>query len=295
MKTTITLFFSLFFMVSFAQVPNGGFENWTNMGTYSDPDNWATLNALTSIMGVATCEQGTPGSPGNYYMKLTSKDVPGLGVMPGIAFTGVLDVTTMEVKAGFPYTSRPGALNGKWQYMAYGADQGAVMAALTKWNSSTMTSDTIAMAAMPLPGMVHVWTNFTIPFVYFSSATPDTAIIAIMASGSDTPVANSYVWVDNLSFSGTAGIEDDPSAAKFVLSPNPATDKLAVNYNAEGTEQVIIKIYDINGRLVNEFMPGFSTRGENREVINLSGMSKGMYLLQMILGEKTTSSKFVIE
>jgi len=41
----------------FAQIPNNGFESWTNMGTYFNPDQWGTLNNTTAAGGVYTCTQ----------------------------------------------------------------------------------------------------------------------------------------------------------------------------------------------------------------------------------------------
>ena len=54
-----------------AQIPNNGFENWTTVGTYSNPDNWATLNSLTAPFSIYTATKGMPGSPGSSYLKLT--------------------------------------------------------------------------------------------------------------------------------------------------------------------------------------------------------------------------------
>ena len=45
-------------------IPNNGFENWTSMGTYNNPDNWASLNDLTATMNTFTCVKGTPGVVG---------------------------------------------------------------------------------------------------------------------------------------------------------------------------------------------------------------------------------------
>lgn len=70
---------------AFAQIPNSGFENWTTMGSYSNPDNWDQLNAMTNPNSVYTCVKGTPGNPGSSYIKLTSKTVGTMGVMHGLA------------------------------------------------------------------------------------------------------------------------------------------------------------------------------------------------------------------
>src|SRR5213595_686522 len=96
---------------AFAQIPNSGFENWTN----NDPDNWSTANPYTSISGVYTCTKGTPGNPGTGYLKLVTKNVPLLGRnIPGAAFSGQITVNlaagTVTPKSGFPFTQRPQAL-----------------------------------------------------------------------------------------------------------------------------------------------------------------------------------------
>lgn len=74
MKKSMYTFFAVcsFVATATAQLPNPGFETWTNMGTYENPDGWATLNDLTTMSGIYTATKGTPGSPGSSYLKLTS-------------------------------------------------------------------------------------------------------------------------------------------------------------------------------------------------------------------------------
>ena len=252
------------------------------------------MNPVTAILGVYTCEKGSPGVPGSYYMKLTSKNVTGMGVVGALAFTGTMDVVAGTTYYGFACNSRPASLTGKWQFMAYGADQGGCMAALTKWNPTTMVPDTIAILGTAFQGMVMSWANFSLPFTYMSSETPDSAIIMFTASG-DTPVALSYVYIDNLTLSGSVDIQEDFNDNKFSLSPNPASEKLSMTYHATETARVVISIFDINGKLVNEFYPGYSTAGENREVISLLGIAPGTYVVQLALGSKVTSDKLIVE
>ena len=114
---------------TFAQIPNNGFENWTSMGNYSIPNSWGCLNDMTASKGIYTCEKGTPGDPGNYYLKLTSKTVTGSGVVPGIAVCGTLDQTTKKPLKGFAFNQRPVSLTGNWQYMVFGSIQGYIESA----------------------------------------------------------------------------------------------------------------------------------------------------------------------
>ena len=81
-------------------IPNGGFENWSMPNGYNVPDSWATLNDLTAPLTVYTCTKGTPGSPGASYLKLTSKSVAGIGVVPGVAVSGSLNSSSFFIFAG---------------------------------------------------------------------------------------------------------------------------------------------------------------------------------------------------
>lgn len=136
-----------------AQIPNSGFETWTNTGSYMTPTGWDNLDSMTSSLSVYSCMQGTPGNPGSYFLKLVSKNA-GLGVVPGIAISGKMNATTMQPQSGFALASRPQSLTGSWQYMAYGSDQGFIYTQLTKWNTTTMKRDTVAVALQNLTGMV---------------------------------------------------------------------------------------------------------------------------------------------
>ncbi|WP_454047015.1 BspA family leucine-rich repeat surface protein [Chryseobacterium sp. Marseille-Q8038] len=70
---------------------------------------------------------------------------------------------------------------------------------------------------------------------------------------------------------------------KLSLYPNPAVDDIHI----EGLSDIKnYRIFDAAGRLVQEGNP-------NNDMINVGSLSKGNYILQLILKEKTISSKFI--
>src|SRR5271157_5926898 len=167
MKIYLSIILLFTIMVTQAQsIPNAGFENWTSKGSYSDPDSWMCFNDLTASKSVYTCEQGTPGDPGNYYLKLTSKTVTGIGVVPGYAVSGTFNTTTLQPLKGFAFNQRPLNLTGNWQYMIFGSSPGYIKVQLTRWDSSMKTRMTVASADSVLPGMVMSWASFSIPLTY---------------------------------------------------------------------------------------------------------------------------------
>ena len=281
---------------AFAQIPNASFETWTTHTGYDTPDSWANLDSVTNAASVYTCEKATPGYSGTAFMKLTSKTVPIVGVVPGVAVCGTLDMTTFMPKSGFAYSSRPGNLSGAWQYMAYGADAGHIAVLLSKWNTSLSRRDTVAFTNYALPGMVMVWGTFSIPLTYFSAATPDSAIIVLSASGA-TPVANSYLWVDTLAFTGTAptGITSiATNQASFSVSPNPSTSTTTILYNSVSENNIVISINGIDGRSVTNLSLK-TIIGENKFAIDVSDFGKGIYIIRVADGQNTQVQKLIVE
>lgn len=136
MKNFIVFIFLIKLSVtSLAQIPNNGFETWVNMGNYSIPTQWTTMNSFTDFDDVYTCLQGSPGFPGTSYIMLTTQAVTGLGIVPGLAVTGTIDSINYAIQGGFPYSQRPQYLLGNWQYMPFsGTDFGYISIILTKWN-----------------------------------------------------------------------------------------------------------------------------------------------------------------
>lgn len=277
-----------------AQIPNAGFENWTSMGSYSNPDNWDQLNSMTTSMSVYTCIKGTPGNPGSSYIKLTSKTVGTMGVMPGLAVAGTIDMMTMKPKSGFPFTQMPISLTGSWQHMASGSDQGFVAVYLTKWNTSMMMRDTIGMGMQTLSGMVMSWATFNIPITYMSSTVPDSAMIVLSSSG-NTPVANSYLYVDNLAFNGnTVGIKNiDNYLTGISVYPNPSSGSLAVELNASKASSIRLQLTDVTGKIVKE-VSATEVFGNYKTTLNATGVAQGAYFLKITANDAVEVKKVLI-
>jgi len=279
---------------TYAQIPNSGFENWTTASGYSTPDGWGNLNSFTSVMSVYTCTQGTPGDPGNSYLKLTSKTVPSIGTVPGIAVSGTIDAGTMTPKSGFASTSRPQYLTGNWQYM-YGAsssDVGFISVLLTKWNSTSNKRDTVAYAIKNLTGMAMSWASFSITLNYMKGVTPDSAMIILSASGT-TPSNGSYLYVDNLAFSGNVlGVNDIAALnSSIVIYPNPAANN-ELTISADKTIISSVEIFSIDGKLIKQTGSSIHT---NQFTIDIADLNKGYYFIKAITQEGTVTKKFIRE
>lgn len=284
-------------IVAQIQIPNGGFENWTNMGSYETPVSWSTLNGASVSSGTYTCEQGTPGNPGSFYLKLTSKKNSSNVVVQAIAVYGTLNTTTIKAIGGYPFTQRPVKLTGSWQYMSGSTlSRGYINVQLTRWDTVQHRRDTVASLQHVLTSMVMSWTNFSLSLTYSDSVShPDTCTI-VLAASSNTPMENDFLYIDNLGFDGyntdttststgggtgtntggtgtNTGVEQQESG-NINIFPNPVvTDEFTINTN-KSTENAELMIYNIAGTLMKSV-----TLNQNQQKVNVEGLKSGCYLI----------------
>jgi hypothetical protein len=233
------LFYSLLLLGSgwaaMAQIPNPDFENWQTAPGYEYPTGWGTVAQATNGIAV-TCEKSTDKYSGNFAARLFTRDL-GIARVPGLLFTGTLDLATSSVKGGFPYTQRPARLNGYYKYTAGTGDSCAVFGFLTR-TRPTGARDTIAVFFWQ-GGSASAYTGFSIPLSYLSSETPDTGLIVISASKDPAnPAPNSTLWIDALSFEGSSDTEEATPLIPVFATPNPARDVLRIGLAHEGPVRV---------------------------------------------------------
>lgn len=299
MKTCFSFLFLIAAFSSLAQIPNNGFETWDSSLGYRMPVGWDNLNSVTTSASIYTCNYESPGFSGSYYMSLTSQNIPGMGVKPGIAVCGTMNHATYQPITGFSYTQRPQVLAGYWQYMAMSAsDQGFFLILLSKWNTSLNKRDTIAYRKYDLPDMVMTWQPFYIPLDYTSSATPDSAIILISASGATLAAAahSSYIWVDDLHFgdSATLGIYQRPGTRPdAAVYPNPALERCFVKYYSQSSTRVSIALLDMTGRTILKQNVAVS-EGYNNLTVSLSGLSDGVYFIEITDDKQVWREKLLV-
>jgi hypothetical protein len=275
-----------------AQIPNQGFEDWTDMGNYNNPDQWSTLNDMTAPSNGFTCTKGSPGNPGSSYIKLTSRNISGMGLKPGIAVSGGLDTSYLQAVSGFSLTGRPESLSGNWQYMAFGNDQGYISILLTKWNADQQIRDTVSYTYHPLAGMEMSWAEFTIALDYQSSLFPDSCIVFLSSSNANgAPTAiNSFLYIDNLNFNNIiTSINDQKIESGFQLYPNPAKSEIFIELPTT-YKTVIIRIFDMKGQIL--------LRKENQNIsdkaiLDVHNLPYGTFLIQVQSEKGVQSALFI--
>ncbi|MFZ4399810.1 MAG: Omp28-related outer membrane protein [Bacteroidales bacterium] len=91
------------------------------------------------------------------------------------------------------------------------------------------------------------------------------------------------------------GIEENAELSKFSVTPNPATDKMQINFNLKESKTVDINIYNTLGTLVFSSNKGQLSIGNHTVNINVRDFAKGIYFMNLKAGENTIAKKIVIE
>lgn len=84
-----------------------------------------------------------------------------------------------------------------------------------------------------------------------------------------------------------------PNSVK--LYPNPVYNEANLLINANTAGNAVLRVYDLNGRLVMNRNMGFIAEGEQHYTIDCTGMSKGMYLINVIIGGHTSTAKMIVK
>jgi Secretion system C-terminal sorting domain len=82
---------------------------------------------------------------------------------------------------------------------------------------------------------------------------------------------------------------------RLVTYPNPTVNYMNVLYRLEKPSDVSIDVVDIQGKMVQKLFTGTQINGEMNHDFDVSQLSAGTYLLQVKVGEKVATQKFVKE
>ena len=93
--------------------------------------------------------------------------------------------------------------------------------------------------------------------------------------------------------SGTSFLKHSSEDLNFSLFPNPASQKINLNFIAEQGQKIIIKLFDLQGHTIKSDTYRAVVNGLNNFTINIDDISNGIYLLSINSEQKIYSKLFV--
>ena len=273
---------------AFAQIPNAGFENWTNdtiTGWWSN--NVAPLYA--TISKTTTAHGGSYGVRGDVVQFYTQTVQPAL--------------QSGANARGFAYAQRPSSFTGYYQFSpaASSGDRFAVNVVL--YNGG-VTGTQVGVAAAALPTFISSYTQFTATFNYLNSDVPDTCIIQFQIVGADTgaqaaPHIGSYFLLDDIAFTGATGVAERTSAPKiFQLNqnyPNPFNPTTNISFSAPIDGKATLRIFNVLGQEVASIFDSRIQAGKlYRATFSGSYLPSGVYFARLDYGDKQLLRKMTL-
>jgi len=281
-------------------IPNGDFESWAVHSNYNDPTSWDTPNSV--LMGIPffgqnVVFQSTDHHQGSYSAKLVTKhiSIPGNAFdCPGFMTLGKLNVDlvnmTFTVTGGVPINDRPTHLMGFFKFQPVGGDSCAI--GIIMYKTTAGVRDTIGLGYFSSKTAVTDWTHFSAWINYDTISTPDTMNIVALSSAQVVMNPNTTLYVDDLYLDYTVGVGKKDPGAGISVYQDKETRRLIVFFEFASAEDVVARLFDMNGREVSVQGPAQITNG--RLVIPYTGFMKGIYILMVRHDGKTFTRKFLL-
>jgi hypothetical protein len=265
----------------FAQIPNGGFENWvTDADTNLNPVGWETTNSYPQV----TVDRVSPGFQGNYAIRVRTVD-------GGFPFPGVAMLHT-----ALPFGTRPTQFTATFRSTLVGGDVAFIIIGLMLGDSVIASVQNCTFRIDTSFGQFTT-RNFTI--AYQSALVPDSVIIFIAAGLANGHVGTELI-VDEISFSG-GGATDVSEGATMPRAiglsqnfPNPFNPSTSIRYELPAAGLVKLAVYNLLGQQVALLVNGEQPAGSYEARFDAAGLSSGVYLYRLSTGSFTDAKRMLL-
>ena len=283
MKKTSLLLLFIFVLLpvcTFSQIPNPGFENWTN----GEPDGWVTDNAPPDFIPVT---QSSSAHSGSSAMQGTVLNFSGFPIAP--TFISGPDGN------GFPYNSRPGSFQGWYKLTSAGSGGDILQITVGFFKNGQGIG-----AAFVTLGDAASYTQFSSDITWITADVPDSAVIAgIVGNGSGGTVnAGTTFYLDDLTFSGATAVQpDENTALSFELAqnyPNPFNPTTTISYTLPKSSFVTLKVYNLLGQEVAELVNETQFAGKHSVEFTGTDLPSGLYVYKIAAGNFTQTRKMML-
>ncbi len=274
-----------FFIVSltFAQVPNGSFENWTS----GQPDDWNTSNVNGQYINIT---RTTDKHSGFYALK--GSVINTSLANPPIANPFIRSGTNGD---GFPIDQLFAKIEGYYQFSSDSGDIFIVNVNMMKTGKQIAYSvDSLAPSSS--------YKLFSYNIKYLSTEVPDTCVIYFIilgsaSSGIDYHVG-SYFILDDISLSGIAtAVKSNPllplSYSLYQNYPNPFNPSTVIEYSIPKSGIVLLTVYNVLGIKVGNLVNMYEPAGKHQINFNASNLSSGVYFYKLQVNNFFAVKKFV--
>ncbi|MBX7182314.1 MAG: PKD domain-containing protein [Bacteroidia bacterium] len=103
------------------------------------------------------------------------------------------------------------------------------------------------------------------------------------------------IYIDDINLGSGTGMEDLLNPSEWIISPNPSSGEVYLNYVLTKNEVLTISLNDLLGRTLLTIENGLLNPGEHQNTFNTSTLEKGIYLLNIETGVGRVTKKIIVE
>lgn len=291
-----TIVFLAFYVIafnSFAQIPNNGFEQWDNIGSFMEPVGYLTPNseAIGTYYPITRSTDHYPTDIGDYSIRIENN----ISLLPNIDGLGIALQNTSNILfdgpgPSFPVNGHPTSLTGYFKYYPQNGDSMFILVLLYH-NGTVVAGNSFVSADTTLD-----WTPFTLPLSNYTTADSGSILIAAYyANGHPpqyVPFGNSVLHIDNLNFDNliTSIPEQKGKNHLFSFYPNPAFDFVTLNIVGNNIGENTLNIYNLIGeRVLTEKLK------QSKQSVNLEKLKSGVYIIEIQSNDLFEKQKLIIQ
>ena len=252
-----------------------GFESWSSLSGFEDPNGWTTSNFLYGFLLSAppTVLKSTDAAQGTYAAKLIA-----VNVNDSTRVGGFMTYT-------IPFTGRPTNISGSHKFTSNG-DTLTFACLFTKFDPTGDTSVTIGGYGLELTQTVSNYTNFSFPIQYQTTENPDSLVFFILPT--NLAVSNEFEYfIDNIKLEGPASIFTAEDNKSIGIYPNPSNQSFFI---PEQKATAIVRLNDVSGKLIQEV-----TLVAGEKEVSTAQLANGVYFVELNVGnEKIGTQRIVV-
>lgn len=278
-------------------VPNNDFESWINYGGYENPEFWDTPNEETTaipVFGTTVVERSTDCQSGLLSARLETKTITLIGEIPGVVTLGELGINlstlSYTLEGGIPINDKPHYLRGFYKYLPKGGDSCAIGIGLMHWNGTHR--DSVGYGVFSTHAASVDWAPFAAVIEYEGSDLPDTMNILAISSAMDAPTAGTVLFVDGLWLDYAVTVDEDNPGAGIEAYVDRETKRILIFPEFNLTGNLGIMLYDMTGKRI--FSESCAVNANDRVVVPYGGCREGIYILEVLNGQKRFTKKIYL-
>ncbi len=290
---TITIALLCATFLSAQNVPNGGFENWTD----NEPDDWGTTN----IPGSDVITKSIDAFSGSFAARGQSIEVN----RDNLPVEMVADGPPEGLRVGFPISPQQ-FTRMTFRYKLDNGNNDHLVAIVSIRNTDSLT---MGLGSIVIEDKsTDSWSLATVLIDYTEvGGTPGFAVVQFVLedrTGGDPPSRDAFFIIDDVELSLATAINDDnpivPDKSHLYNNyPNPFNPETTIKYHLAKSSQVRLIIYNQLGQVVTTLVNEHQSAGAKTvswDGMDISGtqLSSGVYIYRIEAGDFVASKKMML-